>query len=57
LREKDNIKVKSASKLNIDLEHGKLPDPIEDEIRSLRARIKKLESYMNNMEDDRDEDI
>jgi len=54
---KDNVRVSPASKVNVDLEHGKLPDPIEDEIRRLKARIKRLETYINNVEDDRDEDL
>ncbi|SNX54348.1 serine O-acetyltransferase [Thermoanaerobacterium sp. RBIITD] len=53
----ENIRIKPAASYYVDLEHSKLPDPIEDEIRSLRIRIKKLETYIKNMEDDEDENL
>lgn len=54
---KENVKIASANKYYVDLDHGKLPDPIEDEILRLKKRIRKLELYVNNMEDDDNENL
>ncbi|MDI6604433.1 MAG: serine O-acetyltransferase [Thermoanaerobacteraceae bacterium] len=46
---RENIKIKKIRPY-VDLEHGKLPDPIEDELDGIRERLKKLEILMNDME-------
>ncbi|AAM25457.1 serine O-acetyltransferase [Caldanaerobacter subterraneus subsp. tengcongensis MB4] len=41
---KDNIRI--ARSYEVDLEHGKLPDPVEEELRRLRERIERLEKIL-----------
>lgn len=38
---RNNVRI--ASPYTVDLEHGKLPDPIEEELEKLRKRIERLE--------------
>lgn len=45
---RQNIRLASAE--TVDLEHGKLPDPIEDELENLRDRVNVLESIIKQME-------
>lgn len=51
---KNNIRIASPV---IDLEHGKLPDPVEEEIQNLKKRIMKLEKLINEMEEDTNEAV
>ncbi|SET73102.1 serine O-acetyltransferase [Natronincola peptidivorans] len=47
---KNNKKVKSIHKNEIDLEHGTLPDPIAEELNCLQRRIIELEKKMSELE-------
>lgn len=51
---KDNIKFK-INLDDIDLDQVRLPDPLGQEIKCMKARIKKLENYVSKLEG-RDED-
>ena len=51
---KDNIKFK-INLDEVDLDQVRLPDPIGQEIKCMKARIKKLENYVSKLEG-RDED-
>ncbi|MCC5910790.1 MAG: serine O-acetyltransferase [Clostridiaceae bacterium] len=54
---KDNVKIRSIHN-DIDLEHGKLPDPIADELECLQKRIVQLERKALSVErGNRDEAI
>jgi serine O-acetyltransferase len=46
---KDNVKVASIRN-EVDLEHGKLPDPISDELNLLKKKIEKLEERIAQWE-------
>jgi len=43
---KDNVKITDG----VDLEHGTLPDPISDELNSIRSKIEELENMLKNIE-------
>jgi serine O-acetyltransferase len=51
---KDNIRIARA--YEVDLEHGKLPDPVEDELRRLKERIERLEKILMER-DEQDEAV
>jgi serine O-acetyltransferase len=46
---KNNIKVRSVHEA-VDLEHGKLPDPISDELNSLKDKLRTLEEKIVRIE-------
>lgn len=52
---KDNVRI--ASSYGVDLEHGKLPDPVEEELQKLRKRVEKLEQILIAREEKKDEAI
>lgn len=52
---RQNIRLASAP--TVDLEHGKLPDPIEDELENLRERVKELENIIKRMEEKNNEAV
>ncbi|HHW56853.1 MAG TPA: serine O-acetyltransferase [Clostridia bacterium] len=52
---KDNIRI--ASSHEVDLEHGKLPDPVEEELQKLRKRIERLEQILIEREEEENEAV
>lgn len=54
---KENVKLSSVNKIEVDLEHGKLPDPIAEELICLQKRIIELEKKMMKMERRQDHEI
>ncbi|MGI6678217.1 MAG: serine O-acetyltransferase [Dehalobacterium sp.] len=50
----DGRKIAPAGSVNIDLEHGKLPDPIAEMIDSLERRIEVLEKQIVKLEEEKD---
>ncbi|RKD33811.1 serine O-acetyltransferase [Thermohalobacter berrensis] len=54
---KDNRRLRPVHK-EIDLEHGKMPDPIAEELNKLRERISELEDYIyKNRKEDKNEAV
>lgn len=47
---KDNKKLSSSKNGEVDLEHGKLPNPIEEELNCLQKRIIELEKKITELE-------
>lgn len=54
---KENVKLFSVHKDGVDLEHGRLPDPIVDELNCLQKRIIKLERKIASMERSFDDEV
>ncbi|MBE3593264.1 MAG: serine O-acetyltransferase [Thermoanaerobacter sp.] len=52
---KDNIRI--ASPYVVDLEHGKLPDPVEEEVQKLKKRIERLEQILIERKEEKDEAV
>lgn len=46
---KDNRKL-NTMKQEVDLDQVKLPDPLEQELKCMRARIRRLEEYLSKLE-------
>lgn len=41
----------------VDLEHGKLPDPVEEEVQKLKKRIERLEQILIERKEEKDEAV
>lgn len=49
--------IRLASTHSVDLEHGRLPDPIEEELKNLRNRVEELENIIKRMEEKNNEAV